>query len=142
MLGRWGARQRRDPASRSADAADASDQAEARGETTIAEGPLTDWDVRWDETGTRLAVWVADADDPSTGKLSLYVVDPFDGSIDLENPPLKDEPALAGFSIDDGRLAWAAPPERRRRSRVLVLAWTDDEFGQVESAPRDVLLVR
>ena len=84
-------------------------------ETTIAEGPLTDWDARWDETGTRLAVWVADADDPSVGKLSLYVVDPFDGSIDLANPPLEDEPALAGFSIDDGRLAWAAPPDGVRR---------------------------
>ena len=130
-------------ASSSAEAVDPSAQAEARGETTIAEGPLTDWDVRWDETGTRVAVWVADADDPSTGKLSLYVVDPFDGSIDLENPPLKDEPALAGFSLDDGRLAWAAPPESSdAESRVLVLAWTGDEFGQVESAPGDVLLVR
>jgi hypothetical protein len=130
-------------ASASPNAPNASAQAEARGETTIAEGPLTDWDVRWDETGTRLAVWVADADDPSTGKLSLYVVDPFDGSIGLENAPLKDERALAGFSLDDGRLAWAAPPESSdAESRVLVLAWTGDEFGQVESAPGDVLLVR
>ena len=121
---------------------DASAQAEARGETPIAEGPLTDWDVRWDEDGTRLAIWIADADDPSTGKLSLYRVDPFDGTIDLTNPPLEDEPALAGFSMDDGRLAWAAPGSSDGESRVLVLAWTGDDFGQVESAPGDVLLVR
>lgn len=114
-----------------------------RGETTIAEGPLADWDARWDETGTRLAVWIADAADPTAGKLSLYVVDPFDGRIDLTSPPLSSEPALAGFSISNGRLAWAAPAGTTdKTSRVRILAWTNDGFGQVESAPGDVLLVR
>jgi hypothetical protein len=121
----------------------ATGEATARRQTTIAEGPLTDWDVRWDKTGTRLAVWIADRDDPSVGTLSLYVVDPFDGSIDLANPPLRDAPALAGFSIDDGRLAWATPEDGTEDGgRVLILAWTDDGFGQVESAPGDFLLVR
>jgi hypothetical protein len=119
------------------------DQTTERAETTIAEGPLADWDARWDETGTRLAIWIADADDPTVGRLSLYVVDPFDGRIDLANPPLPNEPALAGFSIADGRLAWATPPgDADRTSRVLILAWTDKGFGQVESAPGDFLLVR
>ena len=119
------------------------DQATERAETTIAEGPIADWDARWDETGTRLAVWIADADDPTVGTLSLYVVDPFDGRIDLANPPLSNEPALAGFSIADGRLAWAAPGKRNEKmNRVLILAWTDEGFGQVESAPGDFLLVR
>ena len=119
------------------------DQATERAETTIAEGPITDWDARWDETGTRLAVWIADADDPTVGTLSLYVVDPFDGRIDLANPPLSNEPALAGFSIADGRLAWAAPGKRNEKmNRVPILAWTDEGFGQVESAPGDFLLVR
>jgi hypothetical protein len=114
-----------------------------RAETTIVEGPLADWDARWDETGTRLAVWVADATDPTVGRLSLYVVDPFDGRIDLTNPPLDNKPALAGFSITDGRLAWAAPAGTTdKTSRVLILAWTNDGFGQVESAPGDILLVR
>jgi hypothetical protein len=114
-----------------------------RAETTIAEGPLADWDARWDETGTRLAVWIANADDPTIGTLSLYVVDPFDGRIDLSNPPLSRVPALAGFSIADGRLAWAAPASGTdTASRVLILAWTNEGFGQVESAPGDVLLVR
>lgn len=118
-------------------------QADARSETTIATGPLGDWDVRWDETGERLAVWISDADDPSVGRLSLYLVDPFDGRIDLSDPPLSDEPALAGFSMGDGRLAWASPSgESGRSSRVRVLAWTEDGFGQVESAPGDFILVR
>jgi hypothetical protein len=119
------------------------DQAAERAETTIAEGPLADWDARWDETGTRLAIWIADAKNPTRGSLSLYVVDPFDGRIDLENPPLHNQPALAGFSIADGRLAWAAPAgSSEKMSRVLILAWTNEGFGQVESAPGDFILVR
>jgi Putative zinc-finger len=119
------------------------DQAVERSETSIAAGPLADWDARWDETGTRLAVWIADPNDPTIGSLSLYVVDPFDGRIDLANPPLSATPALAGFSIADGRLAWAAPAGTTdKTSRVQILAWTDKGFGQVESAPGDVILVR
>ena len=140
VLGRWGDVAAPDP---SATAPAASEQGDARHETTIAEGPLTDWDARWDETGTRLAVWIADPSDPSVGKLSLYDVNPFDGSIDLDHPALHDKPALAGFSIADGRLAWAAPDDGSADGgRVLILAWTDKGFGQVESAPGDFTIVR
>ena len=119
------------------------DQRTERAETTLAEGPITDWDARWDATGTRLAIWIADRSRPSVGRLSLYVVDPFDGRIDLVSPPLLSEPALAGFSMADGRLAWAAPVGNSgKASHVKVLAWTDDGFGQVETAPGDFLLVR
>jgi hypothetical protein len=127
----------------SATAADDADQPRNRSETTIANGPLTDWDARWDITGTRLAVWIADPNNPTVGRLSLYVVDPFNGKIDLSKPPLENAPALAGFSLADGHLAWAAPhKDGSSESSVLVLAWTGDEFGQVESAPGDILLVR
>ena len=54
-----------------------------------------------------------------------------------------DKPALAGFSIADGRLAWAAPDDGSADGgRVLILAWTDKGFGQVESAPGDFTIVR
>lgn len=121
----------------------ATDQAKVRAETTLAEGPLTGWEAHWDDTGTRLAVWIADRRDPTIGMLSLYVVDPFDGHIDLESPPLKDQPALAGFSIAHGTLVWGAPPDKTSRaSRVQILAWTENGFGQVESHPGDVIVVR
>jgi hypothetical protein len=127
----------------SATAADDADQPRNRAETTIANGPLTDWDARWDITGTRLAVWIADPSNPTVGRLSLYVVDPFDGKVDLSKPPLENAPALAGFSLADGHLAWAAPhKDGSSESSVLVLAWTGDEFGKIESAPGDILLVR
>jgi hypothetical protein len=141
VIGRWSA------VSEASDDAQATpltgNQSVERAETTIAEGPLADWDARWDETGTRLAVWVADAEDPTVGSLSLYVVDPFDGRIDLANPPLEEAPALAGFSIADGRLAWAAPAGNSGKAKhVRILAWTNEGFGQVESTEGDFLLVR
>lgn len=109
---------------------------------TILEGPIADWDARWDETGTRLAVWVANPDDPTVGRLSLFVVDPESGRIDLEATPLADEPALAGFSIGGDRLAWVRPDEAGDEARVRILAWNGGEFGQVESSPGGVVVVR
>ena len=34
----------------------------------VAEGDVTEFDVRWDETGTWLAIWIADETDPSIGQ--------------------------------------------------------------------------
>jgi hypothetical protein len=49
---------------------------------------------------------------------------------------LVDVPALAGFSIGDGRLVWATPPgQGGEGSRVVVLAWSGDDSGRIESAP-------
>jgi hypothetical protein len=142
VLGRWGV-QATPAASDLPAKSQGASHAAAPSETTIQAGPLVDWDARWDETGTRLAVWIANADDPSVGRLSLYVVDPSDGRIDASASPLVDEPALSGFSITDGRLAWAVPPDSGDpTSRVSILAWTADGFGQVETAPGDFLLVR
>jgi len=98
-------------------------------------GAVRDWEARWDETGTRLAVWIADDSDPSFGRLSLYVVDPATGRITAD-PPLAGELALPGYSIGDGRLVWATPPRQNGQgSRVKVLAWTGTSFGSVETAP-------
>jgi hypothetical protein len=62
------------------------DQTNLRHETTIEAGRLDDWDARWDGTGTHLAIWIADPQNPGVGDLSLYAVDSFDGKIDLKKP--------------------------------------------------------
>ncbi len=108
----------------------------------LADGPIRDWDARWNETGTHLAVWIADPDDPTKGRLSLYVVDRVTGRVDVEGALLRDEWALPGFAIGDGRLAWATPEgQDAESSLVKVLAWTDDGIGQVETAPGDEQVV-
>jgi hypothetical protein len=102
------------------------------------------FDVRWDETGTAFAVWVQDPADPSFGRLSLYFVNPDTGELDQpENAP-REEPALPGFSIEKGRLAWATPSgQGGEGSRVQIVAWTDDAVGTAETAPgSEVVVIR
>jgi hypothetical protein len=103
---------------------------------------ISDWDARWDATGTRLAVWVADRDDPDLGALSLYTLDAETGRLDRSDRPLVDAPARRGFSIAGGRLAWVTPAgQDGEGSRVQVLAWTEDEFGKVETLPGEDSIV-
>jgi hypothetical protein len=106
---------------------------------------IRDWDARWDESGTHLAIWIADEADPTIGRLSLYVFDPATGTLDLANPLLSAQPALPGFSIASDRLAWATPPNQDGEgSHVEVLAWTGTDSGQVQSAPGEdqVVVIR
>jgi hypothetical protein len=101
------------------------------GEQVLAEGPLADWQVRWDETGSFLAVWIAGSTPGAPGRLSLYPVDPLTGRASLAKPILSDEPALDGFSLRDGRLAWTAP-KAGGGTTVQVYAWRGDTVGRLE----------
>ncbi|MCI0582676.1 MAG: hypothetical protein L0227_07245 [Chloroflexi bacterium] len=108
----------------------------------LAEGPVSDFDVRFDPTGTRLAVWIRDPGNPDLGTLRLFVIDPATGLIDPALDPLPATTALRGFSIGEGRVAWVTPPgQNGEASHVHVLAWTGDEFGQVRSIAADRLFV-
>jgi hypothetical protein len=120
-----------------------TDQATERHETTIRAGHLTDWDARWDETGTRLAIWVADEIDPTIGQLSLYAVDPFDGQVDLRKPLVDGRPAKAGYAISEGRLIWAEPAAAGAtgEGRIFLYAWTDKGSGELETVPGNKVTV-
>lgn len=108
----------------------------------IAEGPIAEFDVRWDNTGTWLAIWIADPVDPSIGRLSLLHVDPTTGLIDRPLGAPQDVPALPGFSIGVGRLAWATPPgQGGEGSRIQIVAWTEQAVGAVESVPVEGAIV-
>jgi hypothetical protein len=99
-------------------------------------GPISAFDARFDPTGIRLAVWVADASDPTVGTLQLVVLDQAHGRIAQNLKPLPSVSALRGFSIDSGRLAWVSPPgQNGNQSVVQVLAWSADTYGQVETLP-------
>jgi hypothetical protein len=109
---------------------------------SVAEGAVTEFDVRWDETGRWLAIWLADATDPSIGRLSLVHLDPATGKLDRPRGAPQDVTALPGFSIADGRLAWATPPgQGGEGSRVQIVAWTNDDVGSVESGPVEGVVV-
>jgi hypothetical protein len=121
-----------------------ADQPNDRHEMTIAAGQLSDWDARWDRSGSRLAVWIADAGDPSFGRLSLFAIDRFDGRIDLKKPLLDAAPAKAGYALSEGKLVWAepAPEASSGNGRIYVLAWTEKGSGTVETIPGQVIVIR
>lgn len=101
-----------------------------------ADAPIVDFDARFDPTGTRLAVWVADANDKKLGRLQLFVIDPATGLLDTTVQPLPGVPALRGFSIESNRLAWVTPSgQDGDDSRISVLAWRGNLFGLNESNP-------
>jgi hypothetical protein len=110
--------------------------------TVVADGPISEFDVRWDETGSWLAVWIADPTDPTIGRLSLLHLDAATGALDRPNGAPEDVTALPGFSIADKRLAWATPPgQGGEGSRVQIVAWTNDTVGAVESNPVEGVVV-
>ena len=87
------------------------------------------WQVRWAPDGSAVAVWTAD-DQGERGALSLYAIDPDSGRINLSKPLLRDEPALAGFSLDGGRLVYASADQGDGHG-VWVFAWEGDSSGRV-----------
>ncbi|MFL5779056.1 MAG: zf-HC2 domain-containing protein [Chloroflexota bacterium] len=111
---------------------------------TLDNGPIGEYDVRWDETGEWLAVWIADPATPSIGRLSLFAIDPETGALRHPHSAPTDVPALPGFSIGNGRLAWATPRgQEGEGSKVLIAAWTKDGVGTAEGPPgQDVIVVR
>jgi hypothetical protein len=93
-----------------------------------------DWQVRWDASGTHLAVWFADATTPGVGKLSLVSFDA--EGVESQRTLLDGAPALAGFAVGPSRLAWATPPDKSGGgSRVRVLVWSGSAVGEAGTQP-------
>ncbi len=112
------------------------------GVQVITDDPVADFDVRWEESGTWFAVWTSDGTDPTLGRLSLFRVDLITGLMDQPAGAPVDVPALPGFSIGQGRLAWATPPgQSGEGSRVQIVAWAADDIGTIETAPAEGLII-
>jgi len=115
---------------------------DSESESVVSDSAVPEFDARWDETGTWLAVWLADPNNPTIGRLSLHHLDRSTGKIERVKDAPKDVTALPGFSIGDGRLAWATPPGTDGEgSRVQVVAWSNDSVGSVETNPVDNAIV-
>lgn len=126
----------------SSDGAGASQGSER--DRVITDSAPRDFDVRWDETGQWVAVWVADDDDKVVGRLTLFHVDTNKDRLErVEGAPV-DVRALPGFSMGDGRLAWATPRgQGGEGSRIQIAAWSKTDVGIVESNPgEDPVVIR
>jgi hypothetical protein len=116
----------------------------ARSKVPGVDAEIAEFDVRWDGSGEWLAIWTAQPADPTIGRLSLFRLDRGSGELQRPKGSPTDVPALPGFSIGDGRLAWVTPHgQDAEGSKVQVVAWSGDSVGAVESVPgEDVVVVR
>jgi len=110
----------------------------------VTDSAPRDFDVRWDETGEWVAVWVADGDDKVVGRLTLFHVDTEKERLERVDGAPIDVRALPGFSMGDGRLAWATPRgQGGEGSRIQIAAWSKTDVGIVESNPgEDPVVIR
>ena len=79
-----------------------------------ADAASADFDVRWDESRRVGRVWVADAVDPSVGRLSLYHVDPATGALERADGAPADVAGTARL-LDRRRPARLGDPARPGR---------------------------
>jgi hypothetical protein len=108
----------------------------------LADGAPADFDVRWDDTGEWFALWVAETADAEIGRLSLFHVDPETGEVSQPDGAPDAAAALPGFSIGEGRLAWATPRgQGGEGSRIQIVAWDEGAVGSVETVPGEDLVV-
>lgn len=108
----------------------------------LAQAPIGDFDARFDPEGSHLAIWTADPTDPTIGRLTLFAIDPSTGMLATTAPLVAAVPALRGFSLQSGRLAWATPAgQDGQGSRLQVVAWSGSSFGSVETIPGERVLV-
>jgi hypothetical protein len=110
----------------------------------VTESAPRDFDIRWDETGEWVAVWVADRDDTLVGRLTLFHVDGEKDRLGRVDGAPVDVRALPGFSMGNGRLAWATPRgQGGEGSRIQIAAWSKTDVGIVESNPgEDPVVIR
>ena len=104
--------------------------------TDLGSATGVSWDAGWDETGEHLAIWIGNPADPASGHISLITIDPKADQILTQGPSLTANPALPGFSLSDGHLAWATPPDTNGSgSRLQVFAWSGPDAGKIDSPP-------
>jgi hypothetical protein len=110
----------------------------------VADSARGDFDVRWDESGEWVGVWIGDEREAATGRLTLYHLDAERQRFERAKGAPVDARALPGFSIGSGRLAWATPRgQGGEGSRVQIAAWAQGDIGIVESSPgEDVRIIR
>jgi hypothetical protein len=126
------------------DGRDAGTPDGSRDRRLLADEARGDFDVRWDETGEWVAIWVGDDIEAATGRLTLAHLDKGKDRFEHVDGAPVELPAMPGFSITSGRLAWATPRgQGGEGSRVQIAAWSGHGVGIVASGPgEDVVVIR
>jgi hypothetical protein len=92
-------------------------------------------------------VWIEDRGDPTFGHLDLLAITSSAGLPAVGAAQVSDEPALPGFSLAEGHLAWATPPGvNANGSHLMIVAYSGKGAGvgsrQGQAGPGSVIVVQ
>ena len=90
------------------------------------------WSVKWDASGSNVAVWVADRGSGNTGSLSLFALDRRTGAL---SPGLVAGPVLATFCFDDGKLVYTSALDGTTYMKTVPVALPAPSPSPTASAP-------
>jgi len=105
-----------------------------------AKDPILSWEVRWSPDGAWFGAWIGEqksgraAAVPEAGTLTVGALDRATGRVARE-PILDHAPAVRGFALGEGRIAWATLPGPDGKSEVRLLVWSDKGRGIVNTTP-------
>lgn len=106
----------------------------------VAAGPnqVHAWIVRWDASGSHAAVWVADRDSATVGRMSLYSIDRETGLVNTNEPLLSAARVLDSISFDDGHLVYTSAEDGKTYIRALPAALPSTVSTPAPTAPSEV----
>jgi hypothetical protein len=106
----------------------------------IAAGPnqVHAWIVRWDASGSHVAVWVADRGSASVGRLSLYSIDRETGLVNTNEPLLSAAKVLDSISFDDGHLVYTSAEDGKTYIRTIPAAPPSTVSTPTPTSPGEV----
>jgi hypothetical protein len=73
-----------------------------------AAGMVHAWSVAWDDSGSHVAIWVADPGSAKIGRLSLFPIDPAAGHVKINDQLMANDKVIANLTLDNGRLIYTS----------------------------------
>ena len=73
-----------------------------------APGMVHTWSVAWDDSGSHVAIWVADPGSSRIGRLSLFPIDPAAGRVKTNDQLLANDKVIANLTLENGRLIYTS----------------------------------
>jgi hypothetical protein len=73
-----------------------------------APGMVRTWSVAWDDSGSHVAIWVADPGSSTVGRLSLFAIDPSSGFVKTNDPLMANDKVISNVAFDAGRLIYTS----------------------------------
>jgi hypothetical protein len=73
-----------------------------------APGMVRTWSVAWDDSGSHVAIWVADPGSSTIGRLSLFAIDPSSGRVKTDDQLMANDKVISNVTFDAGRLIYTS----------------------------------